>query len=329
MSGGFQAKIRRKGLPALSKTFQDRATAALWAAEQESRLSTGVPANKHLSSTITFTQALEWYRDNITLKTKRNTGSEEWRIKKLLRGPLVDRPLNTIKPEDLEDIITQLDVAGRSPSTARHYVALISHLFTVHIQQRRMRSLVNPATMIKWPEASKPRRRRFKSAKEEKDLYRELAKVHNPFVSGLAQFLPESAMRIKTEALALRWPQVGLKQRVAMLFDTKNGEDRPVALTPKAAAILKALPRAKGDDRVFPISYSYFKDCWKVARDAIGSPDLWRHDLRREATGRLFEIHKLEQVEAASITGHKTLSMLRDYAQLKASRVAQKLKSQK
>src|SRR5258708_1626965 len=101
-SGSFQVKVRRKGLPTLSKTFLQRAEAERWGDEQEGRLTVGVPTNAHLVTTISFREALEWYRDNVTSK-KKNSGSEGWRITKLLRGPMAPRPLNTIKPEDLED----------------------------------------------------------------------------------------------------------------------------------------------------------------------------------------------------------------------------------
>ena len=52
--------------------------------------------------------------------------------------------------------------------------------------------------------------------------------------------------------------------------------------------------------------------------------DLRFHDLRREATSRLFE-KGLGIMEVASMTGHKTLSMLRVYTKMDAERLAAKL----
>jgi integrase len=48
------------------------------------------------------------------------------------------------------------------------------------------------------------------------------------------------------------------------------------------------------------------------------------HDLRHEATTRFFE-QRLELMEVASITGHKTLTMLRRYTHLRAEDLAKKL----
>lgn len=52
--------------------------------------------------------------------------------------------------------------------------------------------------------------------------------------------------------------------------------------------------------------------------------DLRFHDLRHEATSRLFE-KGLGIMEVASMTGHKSLSMLKRYTHIEAERLAQKL----
>jgi integrase len=49
------------------------------------------------------------------------------------------------------------------------------------------------------------------------------------------------------------------------------------------------------------------------------------HDLRHEATSRLFE-KGLNVMEVAAITGHKTLDMLKRYTHLRAEDLAKKLK---
>jgi integrase len=52
--------------------------------------------------------------------------------------------------------------------------------------------------------------------------------------------------------------------------------------------------------------------------------DLRFHDLRHEATSRLFE-RGLTIMEVASITGHKTLQMLKRYTHPRADDLAKKL----
>lgn len=48
------------------------------------------------------------------------------------------------------------------------------------------------------------------------------------------------------------------------------------------------------------------------------------HDLRHKATSRLFELN-LSTFEVASITGHKTLEMLKRYTHFEATMLADKL----
>ena len=62
---------------------------------------------------------------------------------------------------------------------------------------------------------------------------------------------------------------------------------------------------------------------WKTTADA-GILDLRFHDLRHEGTSRLFE-KGLNPMEAAAVTGHKTLQMLKRYTHLRAEDLAKKL----
>ena len=63
---------------------------------------------------------------------------------------------------------------------------------------------------------------------------------------------------------------------------------------------------------------------WKKVCQLAIIEDLRFHDLRHEATSRLFE-RGLDVMEVASITGHRTLVMLARYTHLKAATLAAKL----
>jgi integrase len=58
---------------------------------------------------------------------------------------------------------------------------------------------------------------------------------------------------------------------------------------------------------------------------AAGIEGLRFHDLRHEATSRLFENTDLDIMEIRSITGHKTLQMLVRYTHLRTARLANRL----
>lgn len=65
------------------------------------------------------------------------------------------------------------------------------------------------------------------------------------------------------------------------------------------------------------------------AREEAEIEDLTFHDLRHEATSRLFEKTDLDSLEISEITGHKGLQMLKRYTHLRADRLADRLAGEK
>jgi integrase len=68
------------------------------------------------------------------------------------------------------------------------------------------------------------------------------------------------------------------------------------------------------------VSQAFKRSCAKLKIE-----DLRFHDLRHEATTRLFELG-LNVIEVGSITGHRDLKMLNRYTHLKASKLGNKLR---
>ena len=115
---------------------------------------------------------------------------------------------------------------------------------------------------------------------------------------------------------------------VAHLPDTKPGTARDVPLALAARKVLadwRQNSPARIDGRVFGappaslIGRAFGRACVRA-----GIEGLRFHDLRHEATSRLFE-KGLNPMEAAAITGHKTLAMLKRYTHLRAEDLAAKL----
>ena len=92
----------------------------------------------------------------------------------------------------------------------------------------------------------------------------------------------------------------------------------------RATALISSLLRSI-DGRVFPgltteaVKRAFMRVCQRSEIE-----DFHFHDLRREATSRFFELG-LNPIEVASITGHRTLQMLKRYTHLNASDLARKL----
>ena len=211
-----------------------------------------------------------------------------------------------------------MDEIGGSENNKRKYASLISHLYKTARQQWRM-EVHNPvAGEIKLPSNGKPRDRRLQGNEAV------LLLKHLPGeTKAIFELAIETGMR-RSEMLSLEWRNVDLKKSVAVLTDTKNGESRAVPLSSTAIRVLKELQRGIGGGKVFTITQSQLRDTWEAARTAAGIPDIRLHDLRHEAASRLFE-KGLNVMEAASVTGHKTLSMLKRYTHLNPTDIAKKL----
>ncbi len=131
----------------------------------------------------------------------------------------------------------------------------------------------------------------------------------------------ETSMR-RGELCGLLWADVDLVERLAVLRETKNGDQRVVPLSTVAVAAVKSLP--KTSSTVLGLEADYLSHLFHEACDATGIEGLKLHDLRHEATSKLFE-KGLNTMEVASITGHKTLTMLKRYTDPWAKDLLRKL----
>jgi len=180
-----------------------------------------------------------------------------------------------------------------------------------------MESIDNPVSKVKRPKLPEGRERRLLPGEEQK-LLAALGKTTRP----LAILAIETAMR-RGELLSLIWENVDLERSVALLPDTKNGTSRLVPLSTRAIETLKSL-RDKNSGQVFGISKHHASKSFREACQKANIKNLRFHDLRHEATSRFFE-KGLNPMEVSSITGHKTLQMLKRYTHLKAEDLAKKL----
>lgn len=271
-------------------------------------------ANKREARTFTVKQALERYAKEIT-PTKKGASVELTRIGKAKKATLAGKSLYMVTPKD---VLSFMDEIGGSDNNKRKYASLISHLYRIAVKRWSM-AVENPVSgKIEMPSNGKPRDRRLEG-NESKLLLRHLTGE----AKAIFEFAIETAMR-RGEILSLEWKNIDLKNHTATLKDTKNGEIRAVPLSSTAIRVLNGQTRGIGESKVFSITATRLRKDWESARTAAEVPDIRLHDLRHEAASRLFE-KGLNVMEAASVTGHKTLSMLKRYTHLNPTDIAKKL----
>ena len=124
------------------------------------------------------------------------------------------------------------------------------------------------------------------------------------------------------EILSVRWEDLDLKTGLITVKTSKNGYGRIVPITPTAHGIL--VKQARISSVVFPVKIETLKLSWRRLVRRAGLMDLRFHDLRHEAISRLLE-KGLTLPEAASISGHRTASMLLRYAHPDPQKVREKM----
>ncbi len=148
----------------------------------------------------------------------------------------------------------------------------------------------------------------------------------------------ETAMRMR-EMFTLRCGQASIEKRTFFLDKTKNGDSRQVPMSSVILKIVKArLKNCKAGDLVFPEFWdgdssvlglrrasSRLSGRWRTIAKLAKCGDLRFHDLRHEATSRLFERTTMTDTKIASITGHRDPRMLKRYANLRACTLAEEM----
>ena len=211
--------------------------------------------------------------------------------------------------------------------TAKRDLVILSHMFEVARKEWGI-YVNNPVRDIKLPAHAKARNRRLEPGRdgadsEETRLLNACQEARNPYLLPIVQLALETAMR-QGELVSLRWENIDLNRCIADLPDTKNGESRTVPLSSVAVRVLRGLPRGLHGQVFTGLTTEAIKRVYIRAVRRAGIDNLRFHDLRHEATTRLFELG-LNIMEVASITGHKDLRMLRRYTHLKAEDLARKL----
>lgn len=274
-------------------------------------------------------EILTYYVETISVK-KKSYSTEVYRIKALtdLLGEIPfeeltpmhvvafrDKRLATPHPRDSTKTLAS--------STVKLELMLLSHLYSTAVTEWGMENLANPVAKIRKPKVPSGRTRRL-TATEEMKLLRAAARHQNRDFNAIIVLALETAMR-QGEILALTWENIHWQKRTVHLPMTKNGDPRDVPLSRKAYGILHDYLARKPSGRIFEsYSTSGFKSTWRTFIRGLCIENFHFHDLRHCAISSLLE-RGLNTIEVASISGHKSMSMLKRYAHLSSWRLVEKL----
>lgn len=345
----WQAIVKRKGIGSTSKTFLNKKDAEDWAKITEAAMIRGHYIKRDDAEKTTLAELINRYRETI-LPSKR--GKHFGPALTMLETNLGKLALSAVSSKKVADFRDKRLKAGLSASTVRKEINLLSKLIDLAGKEWGITLPSNPCAMVSRPTENNARTRRL-SQDEERYL---LAACEQPMAL-LIRLALETAARLG-ELLAVHWNDVdaetpAIRIRGIAGRGTKNSDPfRDVPLSKAALVLLdemKALDEK--EDQAHDISgrmfywwkasdsfnkswvravgrarKKYLEDCAKAGRkpDAGFLVDLHFHDLRHEATSRLFELGVYDIMEIAQITGHKSLASLKRYVHLRVRNLAKK-----
>lgn len=319
----YRVKVRLKGYPAQTATFERKTDAKKWAQDTESAIRSGrhfktTEAKKH-----TLNALIERYKKDQIPRLKSGKGRlqhlEWW------KGELGEYTLADIRPAliaEAKDTLLEGETARgtiRANGTVNRYLAAISHVFTIGMKEYGWVE-ENPVFKVSKPKESRGRVR-FLSEKERKALLKACEATSNILYTVVVMALSTGAR--KNEIMSLQWKDVDLKKGVIILHETKNDERRAIPLQGHALELAKELyqERALHTELLFPSRrHSKTKPIelqklWEEALTASKIKDFRFHDLRHSAASYL-AMNGASISEIAAVLGHKTLQMVKRYSHL-------------
>jgi len=299
----YNVQIRKEGYPSITKTFTHISVAKKWAssieADMERRIHVEVPDQ------TTVGELLKRYQRQISPSHK-GQQVEAYRLRTLKKHlgalrliHLTNKEIASYRDDRLKEV---------SPSSLKRELTILSRVLTIASRDWGISIPQNPVKMISLPKADKARTRRLEAGEKERLLQSTNLELHRIIVLAL-----ETGMR-RGEILCIKKSHIDFNKSVLFIPSTKTDTPRTIPLSSAAVTSLRGQLRASQEESggVIPLhecplftyslrglSGAFLRLCRRLNID-----NLHFHDLRHEATSRLFE-KGLNPVEVATITGHK------------------------
>ncbi len=220
-----------------------------------------------------------------------------------------------------------------SSATVNRYLASLSSLFNFALNMGHVdRHPIKGGQVSKLEEANG--RRRILTAEEEDKLIAEAERSTWPAMALFLRLALTTGAR-KSELRTLKWSDIDLGRRVAILRKSKNGEQRtlPLVISVRDALVQAKKVRPLNSDLVFfdpkkPTQPKNVDTVWLHVRKRAGLEAdredvldrVVLHSTRHTAATKLVA-GGANVIQAASITGHKTVGMLKRYTHMKTDDV--------
>jgi len=315
----YRALVRKKGHPAISKTFPKKALAQKWIAQTESDIAAG----EWREDRQTFGLITDRYL--IEIGAIRKFGRSKVALLHRLKAELGHLELREMTTQTLAQWATSRAAAPATVMQDMIYIGVVLQTAEamwgaqpkIDDYKQAMLALKRLGVIAE----SQERDRRV----SDKEVGRILEHASTIFpIEDLIWFSIHTAMRLG-EVTRIRWSDLSEDGRTVIIRQRKHPKqkrDQRVPLLPEAVEIIERQPRIA--DEIFPFDGRSVSTAFQRARDAAGLEDIRWHDLRHEGVSRLFE-RGLDTMSVAVFSGHRDINMLRRYTHLSPEKILDSL----
>lgn len=351
-SNSYRVKVRLKGYPTQTATFERRTDANKWIQQTEAAIREG----RHFKTTEAKRHTLAELIDRYAKEIMPHKPKEApYRLPQLAwwKGQLGSHTLADVSPALISECKERIasgmladsgmfvivngerkPVERRANATVLRYLSALSHVFTIAVKEW---GWMDDTPMRKVTKPTLPRGRvRFLSDEERICLLKTCKGSSNPYLYTVVVLALSTGMR-QGEIMGLTWDVVDLSRGRAILHETKNGERRAVAITGHALELLKEMSKVRriGCKLIFPAKEIApqkpqkpmdLRTPWETVVKKAELSDFKFHDLRHSAASYL-AMNGASLAEIAEVLGHKTLQMVKRYAHLSEGHTARVVES--
>ena len=318
----WQCLVRAK-THRVAQSFASKGDARAWGLKTEAELMNGTYLKNLKLVEMRLKDLLQLYLEKALHKSRRPK-ILKYEVEMLRRTPLARNTLAQLSPAKIAEFRDDRLKAGKSRSTVRSYLKLLSRAITVGRKELGVPLTHNPFELVEAPKPNAPRERTLEH-NELKKLFKACGSCRLfHFLGAFAEVAYLTLCR-RGELLRLKRSDVDFINRTAILRETKADKPRTIALAPKVVELLKALPRTV-DGIFFPVrSISAFEKAFGRAVKKAGITDFHMHDLRHCGAQYLIEIKGWSTMELMQQGGWSSGAMAKRYANISPRHLAKKL----
>ena len=318
----WQCLVRLKGI-AVTQSFFSKRDASEWGKQKEAEILNGSYLKDLKLTQMRLKDLLQLYLEKALHKSRRSK-ILKYEVEMLRRTPLARNTLAQLSPSKIAEFRDDRLKAGKSRSTVRSYLKLLSRAITIGRKELGVPLTHNPFELVEKPKPNAPRERTLEHS-ELKKLFKSCSTCSLfHFLGAFAEIAYLTICR-RGELLRLKRSDVDFINRVAVLQETKADKPRTIAISPRVVELLKSLPRTV-DGIFFPVrSISSFEKAFARAVKRAGITDFHMHDLRHCGAQHLIEDENWNTIELMAQGGWTSASMAKRYANISPKYLAKKL----